>query len=133
MSDEFSKKIKDLRISRGLTLQEVGDIVGVGKSTVRKWENGMIENMRRDKIAKLATALGVTPGFLMGWDEDPIQEVEYVACISRPLTPDEASLLADYQKLNDVGKGKAREYISDLTEQKKYTEDTESLAEANIA
>lgn len=67
--DELSNKIKQLRLAKGLTLQEVGDIVGVGKSTVRKWENGIIENMRRDKIAKLAKALDVSPAFLMGWED----------------------------------------------------------------
>lgn len=62
------ERIKSLREKQGMTLEELGNKVGVGKSTVRKWENGMIENMRRDKIAKLASALGVTPLYLMGWD-----------------------------------------------------------------
>ena len=63
------ERIKNLREQQGMTLEELGNKVGVGKSTVRKWENSMIENMRRDKIAKLASALGVTPLYLMGWDE----------------------------------------------------------------
>ena len=63
------ERIKSLREKQGMTLEELGSKVGVGKSTVRKWENGMIENMRRDKIAKLASALGVTPLYLMGWDD----------------------------------------------------------------
>lgn len=62
------ERIKSLREQQGMTLEDLGNKVGVGKSTVRKWENGMIENMRRDKIAKLAAALGVTPLYLMGWD-----------------------------------------------------------------
>lgn len=66
---DFGEKIKQLRLSRGMTLEQVGNIVGVGKSTVRKWENGDIKNMGRDKIELLAQALGVTPGYLMGWDE----------------------------------------------------------------
>lgn len=66
----FGEKIKALRDQRGMTLEQVGDLVGVGKSTVRKWESGQIANMRRDKIALLAKALGVTPGYLMGWDTD---------------------------------------------------------------
>ena len=70
MSNELSRKIKDLRLKRGMTLEQVGDIVGVGKSTVRKWETGMIANMKRDKIALLAQALGTTPAYLMGWEED---------------------------------------------------------------
>jgi hypothetical protein len=30
----------------------------------------MIANMKRDKIAALAKALGTTPAYLMGWTED---------------------------------------------------------------
>ncbi|MDD3336758.1 MAG: LexA family transcriptional regulator [Eubacteriales bacterium] len=66
---ELNEKIKMLRAKRGLTLEELGNRVGVGKSTVRKWENGDIANMRRDKIAKLASALDTTPAYLMGWEE----------------------------------------------------------------
>ena len=70
MSNEIARKIKGLRQQRGMTLEQVADIVGVGKSTVRKWETGMIANMKRDKIASLAKALGTTPEYLMGWGED---------------------------------------------------------------
>lgn len=63
------EKIRLLRKQRNMTYEEIGNIVGVGKSTVRKWENGLIKNMRRDKIKALAYALGTTPGYLMGWDE----------------------------------------------------------------
>ena len=48
----------------------------------------------------------------------------------RALSSDESSLLADYQKLNAAGRQKVREYASDLTEQKKYTEDTGSSTSA---
>lgn len=67
---EFGEKIKSIRLSKDMTLEQVGEIVGVGKSTVRKWENGDIKNMGRDKIELLAKALGVTPGYLMGWTDD---------------------------------------------------------------
>lgn len=70
MSNEMAKKIKELRKEKGLTLEQVGLIVGVGKSTVRKWETGMIENMKRDKISALAKALDTTPAYLMGWEEE---------------------------------------------------------------
>lgn len=69
MSESMAQRIKELRKEKGLTLEQVADIVGVGKSTVRKWETGMIANMKRDKIASLARALGTTPEYLMGWDE----------------------------------------------------------------
>lgn len=61
-------RIKQLRLQNNLTLEELGQRVGVGKSTVRKWETGAIANMRRDKIAKLAEALGTTVMDIMGID-----------------------------------------------------------------
>lgn len=70
-SNTMADKIKQLRSQHNLTLEQVAQEVGVGKSTVRKWENGMIANMRRDKIAALAKALHTTPGYLMGWEEAP--------------------------------------------------------------
>lgn len=73
---DISERIKYLRKQRGLTLEAVGEHVGVGKSTVRKWESGDIKNMRRDKIALLAEALGVTPGYLMGWESDEKESVQ---------------------------------------------------------
>lgn len=72
---ELSRKIRDLRQLHGLTLEQIAQQVGVGRSTVRKWETGLISNMRRDKIAKLATALHTTPGYLMGWTNDPNAEL----------------------------------------------------------
>lgn len=58
---EIAKKINLRRKELGLTLEEVGQAVGVGRSTVRKWENGMIKNMGRDKIAALARVLKISP------------------------------------------------------------------------
>lgn len=69
--------IKKLRIENDMTLEELGDKVGVGKSTVRKWENGIIANMKRDKIAKVASVFGVSPTYLMGWEDH--KEIETVA------------------------------------------------------
>ena len=50
----MGQKINQLRLQKGFTLEELGNLVGVGKSTVRKWENGMIANMKRDKILLVA-------------------------------------------------------------------------------
>lgn len=63
---DYGNRIKQLRLQKGYTLEELGKIVGVGKSTVRKWETGAIANMRRDKIAKLAAALGTSVNEIIG-------------------------------------------------------------------
>ena len=67
---DVGQRIKALREEKGMTLEELGNKVGVGKSTVRKWETGIIANMRRDKIAKIADALETSPAYLMGWEEN---------------------------------------------------------------
>ena len=67
----FGEKIKKIRLDRNMTLEQVGEIVGVSKSTVHKWETNDIRNMGRSKIIKLAYALSVEPGYLMGWDDEP--------------------------------------------------------------
>ena len=69
----MGEKIQKLREEKHMTLEELGNKVGVGKSTVRKWEKGIIANMKRDKIAKVAQALDVSPAYLMGWEE-PLQK-----------------------------------------------------------
>ena len=73
--DTYIMDIKDIikqrRLSLNLTLEDVACEVGVSKATVMRWENGDIENMRADKISKLAKALKCTPAYLMGWVENP--------------------------------------------------------------
>ena len=96
MSQGMAQRIKMLRKEKGLTLEQVANIVGVGKSTVRKWETGMIANMKRDKIAALANALGTTPAFLMGWKE-PIEEK--LSPSEETLTEGEKEWLALYRKV----------------------------------
>lgn len=57
----IGKLINKRRLELKLTLEEVGNAVGVAKSTVKKWEDGYISNMRRDKISKLAQVLDLNP------------------------------------------------------------------------
>ena len=77
MAMSLGQKINTLRTAKDMTLAELGDKVGVGASTVRKWETGFIKNLRRDKIKNLADSLGTTPAYLMGWDEnDADTEIE---------------------------------------------------------
>jgi transcriptional regulator with XRE-family HTH domain len=93
----MAQRIKELRQQRGLTLEQVATIVGVGKSTVRKWETGMIANMKRDKIASLAMALGTTPAYLMGWEETA--EEKEIPGEAMRLTEDEKMLLNLFRQI----------------------------------
>lgn len=65
---KIGEKIKIQRNKLGLTLEQVGDYVGVSKSTVRKWETGYIANMKRDKISLLAKVLQMSPSEFISSD-----------------------------------------------------------------
>lgn len=100
---EIKDLIKSKRLQLGLTLEELGNKVGVSKATVLRWESGEIQNMRREKIAKLAIALQTTPEYLMGWEEKEIDKVAVLPALST----DETTLLTGYRELTTQGK----EYI----------------------
>ena len=68
--EEIGNIIAQRRKELGLTLEDVATAVGVGRSTVRKWEKGMIKNMGRDKIAALAKILQMDPVTFVSLDAD---------------------------------------------------------------
>ncbi|MGN1181991.1 MAG: helix-turn-helix domain-containing protein [Faecalibacillus sp.] len=65
------ERIKKLRKERGLTQQELGQMLGVQKSAIAKYENGRVPNLKKETIAKLAEIFHVTPNYLLGLD-DPV-------------------------------------------------------------
>lgn len=110
---ELKELIKLRREELGLTLEELGKLVGVGKSTIRKWETGMIENMRRDNIVALSKALDLSPAILMGWDE--IDAPTSISFTKDNISPKERKLLDSFSLLNDQGKKEAIKRVSELT------------------
>ena len=54
---EIGQKIKQARIAKGLTQEELGSIVGLQKSAIAKYENGRVVNIKRSTLQKLAQAL----------------------------------------------------------------------------
>lgn len=70
---ELNILIKQFRKERKLTQQALGDIMGVSRVAVIKWENG--ENKpSTGKLSELAAALGVSFSALMGEDELSLPE-----------------------------------------------------------
>lgn len=68
MSDFYKsvgERIKQYRTQSGLTLEELGNRIGVGKSTIRKYETGMIR-IDHERLEDIANALKVDVGLLYG-------------------------------------------------------------------
>ncbi|CAI3617338.1 MAG: helix-turn-helix domain-containing protein [Clostridium neonatale] len=110
---EVKDIIKKRREELSLTYEQLGNMVGVGKSTVRKWETGLIENMRRDNIVALSKALNISPAIIMGWQ--PIEDDNKII-----LSKEETTLLENYNKLDNEDKNKVVDYTKLLSNQDKY-------------
>lgn len=61
----IGKRVKELRIEKGLSQQELGSAIGVTKVSICGYENGTrLPNL--EKLVKLADALETTTDFLLG-------------------------------------------------------------------
>ena len=54
---EIGRKIKEARLAKGLTQEELGNMIGLQKSAIAKYENGRVVNIKRSTLQKLAKAL----------------------------------------------------------------------------
>lgn len=70
MTTNKGDRIKNLRINNKMTLEEVGEKIGVSKQTLYKYENNIITNIPSDKIEGLARVFNISPAVIMGWDKD---------------------------------------------------------------
>lgn len=66
----MGERIKQLRLQKGLTQEELGKYIGVQKSAIRKYEKGSVTNLKRSSIETLAKLFNVTPSYLMCIDDD---------------------------------------------------------------
>ena len=57
--------IKDKRLSQNLSLDDLGELINVGKSTISKWENGTIIDLKLSNIISLCRVFDMTPNELL--------------------------------------------------------------------
>ena len=100
------ERIRQLRIEHQMTQEELGAKVGVQKAAIYKYENGLVVNLKRSILEKLALVLDTTPTYLMGMEDAEPAQVS--------LTKAQTSLLSVFDKLNEEGQAKVIEYAEDL-------------------
>ena len=92
LKEKTSKRIKELRMSKGYTMKKLAELVGVSKSTIAKWENGYVENMRQEKVTKMAELFNVNPAYILGYDENKDLEKRFIDRYDE-LDPDQQKLI----------------------------------------
>lgn len=110
---EIGQKIKDARIKKGLTQEELGNIVGLQKSAIAKYENGRVVNIKRSTLQKLAAALDLRGSDLI-IEENP---KEAATLHAKVLMDNELMVsIEQYYSLSSEKQKMVRDLIRSLTE-----------------
>lgn len=91
--------IKEARIAKGLTQDELGEMVGLKKSAISKYESGQIVNIKRSTLQKLAIVLGLKGSDLVS-DIEELESTDEV----KPTADDDDGLSENMLKLIDFAK-----------------------------
>lgn len=110
MSIDIGSVIKQARIERGFTQEELAKKVGVQKSAVAKWENGRVSEIKRTNLKKISEALGLRPTQLLGDIEDnPVEAADFLADVY--FDAELREMIMEYNGLDDKKKAQVREYV----------------------
>lgn len=113
----IGNRIKQRRLSLGLTLGEVASKIGVAISTIQRYEAGTISKIKLPVIQAIAGALSVNPAWLIGKSEDMEPLVKTKAS---PVPPLPASLAFKLARLDETDQAKVEAYTDGLLAQDKY-------------
>ena len=67
---DIGTRIKNRRQEMHMTLEDLSRKTGVSRQTIFRYESGEIKNIPSDKIEAIASALVVSPAYIMGWKEE---------------------------------------------------------------
>lgn len=115
---ETGKIIKTLRIEKGLTQTQLGDILGVQKSAIAKYESGIVENLKPLTIRKMAEYFDVSPLLFLGYDNpDEEKEIDLVYQLMARYNIDVAyrPLIQTYLESSDDTKKAIYKFVVDLS------------------
>lgn len=109
----LGKRIADLRKRLDMTQEELAHRVGYkSKSAINKIELGG-RDLPQKKIADFARALGVTPGYLMGWSEEEPEKVGALAA-DVLLQPEVYALAQDILALDEADRAMVKALVASL-------------------
>lgn len=125
INQKIGERIKTRRKELELTQERVGNIVGVTKSTIQRYENGLIKDLKMPVIQAIANALKVNPDWLVLKSDTKELQSNNNSLKSINLSKNELKLVNAYNLLNDTGKQEAQKRVEELTLIDKYSNNDE--------
>ena len=111
---DIGQKIKEARKRKNMTQEELGNIVGVQKSAIAKYESGRVVNIKRSTLQKIASALNIRPSELV-FEDSPKESASFHVKIISDL--ELMSTLKDYYKLTQENQKIVRDLIRSLVKE----------------
>ncbi|WP_407399656.1 helix-turn-helix domain-containing protein [Treponema sp.] len=110
-------KIRNARIQKNLTQEELGNMLGVQKSAIAKWENGRVVNIKRSNLKKLSDILEIPAHELISDDwENPTEDMaEFHASIL--MDQDLMQSIREYYSLDNKTQKIVRNFIHSLVKE----------------
>ncbi len=71
----FGDKLRELRKEKNIPQEELANLFGVNKSTISAWEVNKAQPSY-ETLIKLANYFGVTPNYLLGFDDNDLEKIE---------------------------------------------------------
>lgn len=71
----ITKRLKQAIDDSGLSFVQLAERTGIPKSTLQRWATGQIKRIPVDSISVIASVVGVSAKWIMGWDE-PRQAIQ---------------------------------------------------------
>ena len=110
----MGEKIRIAREAAGLTQEELGQLCNTTKQTIYKYEIGKVTNIPLDRIETISKAIGVTPAYLMGWEESPSDSNEKTADPKAGGGESLEDIIPGYDSLSNENKDRVRDYVAVL-------------------
>lgn len=117
----IGEKIKKARLEKGYTQEELGNLIGVQKSAVAKYEKGKIVNIKRSVLAKISKVLEIPPVELVSdIEEKPVETANkladwYLGLEIKETDAEVKAMLEEFYSLDEQKKAQVREFVHFLS------------------
>ena len=110
-------RIKAKRLELGWTTRELADRMGyANQSAISRVERGEID-LQQSRISQFSRVLGVTPGYLMGWEVEPEEAGAVAAKVLR--SAETFQMMQDYFNMSEEDKRTMRTLAAALAAKQK--------------